>query len=138
VNPLRDGGLGPYADHTAPTVASVSISGSDLVATAYDTPDPTVPGDWTGLPVTPALLRWRVAADRWHTVIDSRATMRPRPDFTVVYTPSTRQNHKGEPGTFSYYLERGWSSRGPVRLQIEVRDTAGNGSVSSVLVDAEV
>src|SRR5262245_7490942 len=75
VNPLRDGGLGPYADHTAPLVAGVSVVGSNLVATAYDMPDPVVPGEWAKLPVTPAVLRWRVAGGSWHTAIDSGRVM---------------------------------------------------------------
>jgi murein DD-endopeptidase MepM/ murein hydrolase activator NlpD len=138
VNPLREGGLGPYADHTAPTVATVSLSGWNLVASAYDTPDPTVPGDWTGLPVTPALLQWRVAGGHWHTTIDSRETMRPRPGFSQVFTPKTRQNHKGKPGCFSYYLQRSWKATGAVTIEIAVSDSAGNGTVVSVVVGAEV
>jgi murein DD-endopeptidase MepM/ murein hydrolase activator NlpD len=138
INPLRNGGLGPYADRTAPTVTSVSVLGLDLIATAYDTPDPVVPGDWTGLPVTPALIRWRVAGGHWQTVIDSRAMMRPRPDFPNVFTPKTRQNHKGKPGCFSYFLQRSWKSASPVRVEIAVSDTAGNGTVVSTLVSLEV
>ena len=49
LNPLRPGALGPYADRTAPTVASVAIARKDsgaltVVADAFDTPSPRVPG----------------------------------------------------------------------------------------------
>lgn len=138
VNPLRDGGLGPYVDHTAPQVTRVALHGSALVAAAYDTPDLVVPGDWTGLPLTPALIRWRVAGGTWHTAIDSRGTMRPRPDFAKVFTPTTRQNHKHEPGLYAYYLERDWKSRGPVNVQVAVSDTTGNTTTVTALVGAEV
>jgi hypothetical protein len=121
-----------------PKVAQISLSGSNLIASAFDTPDPVVPGDWTGLPVTPALIRWRVAGGTWHTAIDSRATMRPRPDFAKVFTPAVRQNHKGEPGCFAYFLERGWKAEGSVRIEVAVSDTAGNGTIVSAVVGRTV
>jgi hypothetical protein len=136
VNPLRDGGLGPYSDHTAPHVVSVELVGGGLVATAYDTPDPVVPGEWTGLPVTPALLRWRTvgagAAGAWHTAVDSRTAMLPRSAFGTVYTPATRQNHKGEPGRFSFYLARNWRATGVRRIDLQAADVSGNSSVATV------
>ncbi len=146
VNPLRNGGLGPYADHTAPTVAEIALAGSDLVVTAYDTPDLRVPGGWADEPVTPALLRWRVVgshgAGAWRTAADFRAAMLPHTDFQRVYTPETRQNHKGEPGCFSFYLQRGWSGSdlagGTVTVQVEASDTAGNSTVSSVQLSSAV
>jgi hypothetical protein len=142
VNPLRNGGLGPYTDHTAPRVAGVGLRGSDLVATAFDTPDPSVPGAWARLPVTSALLRWRVGGGRWHTAIDSRSAMLPRGDFAQIYTPATRQNHKGKPGCFSYYLQRNWSERGlesgTVTVEVAASDTAGNCTIVSVQLTVEV
>ena len=137
VNPLRDGGLGPYADHTVPRVAKIAVSGTDLVAVALDTPDPVVPGAWTGLPVTPSVIRWRVAGGQWRTVVDSR-TMRDHSDFTKVFAPDIRQNHKEKPGHYSYFLQHGWKTSGPVSVEVAVSDTTGNSSVASVLVGAEV
>ena len=141
VNPLRNGGLGPYTDHTAPTVDRAKISGSSLAVIAHDTPDPRVPGTWANEPVTPALLRWRIVpttgpAAAWKIAADFRFEMRDRADFTEVYTPETRQNHEGKPGTFSFYLTRTWSSTTATTVQVEVSDTAGNLAVYTTRVNA--
>jgi murein DD-endopeptidase MepM/ murein hydrolase activator NlpD len=134
VNPLRDGGLGPYYDRTPPTVDAISLAGFALVVTAHDTPDPRVPGAWANEPVTPALIRWRVDGGNWQTAVDFRAAMLPRTAFRSVYTPETRQNLKGKPGDFSFYLVRHWSLAGTHRVDVEVSDTVGNRSVASGLV----
>jgi hypothetical protein len=138
VNPLRDGGLGPYLDRTPPEVVRVSVVGSDLVAVAFDRPDPRVPGGWADEPVTPALLRWRVAGGCWHTAADFRTAMLPRATFTRVYTPATRQNHKSRPGVFSFYLARAWNGGAPrngvTTIEVAASDTAGNCTVVSATV----
>lgn len=140
VNPLRNGGLGPYTDRTAPTVDEVHVYGSSLAAVAHDTPDPTVPGEWADEPVTPALLRWRIvstgSAHGWKTAVDFRSEMLDSADFTQVYTPETRQNHEGEPGRFSFYLARTWSANTAATVQVEVSDTAGNVAVYAARVAA--
>jgi len=134
VNPLRDGGLGPYADRTAPTVDSIAILGSSLVAVAHDTPDPRVPGSWADEPVTPGQLRVRIDNGSWKTAVDFRETMLSQSRFSQIYTPATRQNHKGEPGCFSFYLARGWDSTKAHRVEVEASDTAGNSTVVAMLV----
>ncbi|HEY1365672.1 MAG TPA: M23 family metallopeptidase [Gaiellaceae bacterium] len=137
VNPLRQGGLGPYTDHTAPTIRRVSVvvQGERLgvVADAYDRPDPAVPGAWAGEPVTPALLRWRLAdargAGAWHVAIDSRLASPPASEYDAVYAPGTRQNHEGRPGRYRFWLSRAIEpsalARSP-RLEIEASDVSGN------------
>ena len=138
VNPLRNGGLGPYTDRTAPTVDEVYVYGSSLAAVAHDTPDPTVPGEWADEPVTPALLRWRIlstgSAYGWKTAVDFRSEMLDSADFTKVYTPETRQNHKGQPGMYSFYLARTWRANTAATVQVEVSDTAGNVAVYTAQV----
>lgn len=132
VNPLRPGALGPYTDPVAPTVADVSVtrhgSAFDLVAQAYDTTWPPVPGPWRSEPVTPALLRWRVGTSgAWHVVADFTQRMLDRSRFDSVYAPETRQNHPGRPGTFAFFLARNWRpADGTYRLEIEASDTRGN------------
>ena len=132
VNPLRNGGLGPYTDHTVPTVDSVHQYGSALAVVAHDTPDPAVPGRWAGEPVTPALIRWRIvrsgARVAWKTAADFRTTLLDNAAFDRIYTPETRQNHEGEAGRFSFYLSRTARLLG-VTIQVEVSDTAGNRAV---------
>ena len=51
----------------------------------------------------------RVGGGPWRTAVDFRNAMLARSEFGRVYTPATRQNHKGEPGCFSFYLARGFS-----------------------------
>ena len=130
VNPLRNSGLGPYTDRTAPTVTSVSLSGSTLEAVAADKPDPAVPGAWADEPVTPALIQVKIGGGTWHTAVDFRDAMLRRDEFTTVYTPATRQNHEGKPGCFSFYVARGltrqaFGRRGAV-VEIRVSDMSGN------------
>jgi hypothetical protein len=64
--------------------------------------------------------------------------MLSKADFANVFTPAIRQNRKGVPGHYSYYLDRSWTGSRPVWVQVAVSDTAGNGSVVSVLVGAAV
>ena len=114
VNPLAPGHLEPYGDATAPHVASIelkqSVGGPDLVPTlvrgrieliadAYDTPSLPVPGDWHGLPVTPAVVEWRLQDARTgHVVVpervvyDVRSVLPPRSEFWTVYARGTYQN----------------------------------------------
>jgi len=138
LNPLRDGGLGPYVDRTAPTVDSIAITGSALVAVAHDTPQPRVPGDWADEPVTPALLRWRIGSGRWHIAVDFREKMLPQSEFGRIYTPATLQNHKGEPGCFSFYLARNWHATGTYTVYVEASDMSGNRTVAAAEFTIEV
>lgn len=137
VNPLRPGGLGPYTDPVAPTVASVMLTrrGSSfvVVAHAYDTTWPPVPGPWRNEPVTPALLRWRVDGGSWRTAADFTQHMLDRNAFSAVYAPETRQNHEGRPGTFAFYLSRSWRpGDGTHHIRVEASDTRGNRAVAAL------
>jgi hypothetical protein len=134
VNPLRPGGIGPYNDHTIPTIPTVSLSADAIVVQAYDAQSPIVPGEWAGEPVTPALIRWRVVnthgTGNWNVAIDSRSTLLPESRFDAVYAPATQQNHKGVPGCFSFYLAKGSAARAvlatALAVQVEASDTTGN------------
>ena len=138
-NPLRPGGLGPYVDRTPPTVANVEIARDDagaltVVADAFDTPSPRVPGAWTDEPVTPALLEWRLVraaapAGRWHVAADFRSELLTQSRFHDVYAPGTRQNHRARPGTFCFFLAKHWRpalADGEYELQVRATDTRGN------------
>jgi Peptidase family M23 len=139
LNPLRPGALGPYADRMPPTVAGVSIARADsgvltVVADAFDTPSPRVPGTWADEPVTPALLQWRLVragarAGRWHTAADFRLEMLGQDRFHDIYAPGTEQNHRGDPGRFCFYLAKRWQpglADGEYELQVRATDTRGN------------
>ena len=137
-NPLRPGALGPYTDPVAPTVASVEVvhtpRGLQLLAHAYDTTWPPVPGPWANEPVTPALLRWRIGTTgRWHVAADFTHHMLDRRLFASVYAPETTQNHEGKPGTFAFFLSHSWKpADGAYRVQVEAADSRGNRALGTV------
>ena len=143
INPLRPGGLGPYGDTTAPEIAQISLVKTDdgsltVLANAYDTPSLPVPGDWADLPVTPALLQWRVVREGrtiggWRTAADFRGRMLDQAQFQTVYTPQTQQNHKGQAGVFCFYLTQSWKpSDGRYQIEVQASDTRDN-QVDAVL-----
>ncbi len=114
VNPLAPGRLGPYTDTSVPVVSSIgfrkTVTGSDLmpellrgrveiVVGACDTPSMAVPGTWHGLPVTPALIEWRIQrADTGKVVVPTRVAYDVRDhlpalaNFWRVYARGTHQN----------------------------------------------
>jgi murein DD-endopeptidase MepM/ murein hydrolase activator NlpD len=147
VNPIRPGGIGPFADHTTTRTTKVTfrrrggwldpqaVRGRvDLVADAFDTAPDVTPKPW---PVTPAKLRWRILKGGrvvvgWHQAFDFRSSMLPKSEFSRVYAPGTRQNHPGWPGYYSFYLVHGWQSaslpNGSYLLQVGAGDIRGNSS----------
>ena len=114
VNPLAPGHLAPYSDHTKPQVGGVyfrrSVTSGDLmpdflrgrvelIASAYDMPQLRVPGAWHDLPVTPALVTWRIEQAATHRVVvrkhiayDVRGAMPPNNLFWRIYARGTHQN----------------------------------------------
>ena len=113
VNPLARSHLRPYSDRVAPRVESITIrqagTGTEVsplsvhgrikvCAEAADMPSPAVPGIWAGLPVAPALVKWRL--QRWSGKVaipetiaaDFRGELPLRSDFWNVYARGTYQN----------------------------------------------
>jgi hypothetical protein len=149
-NPLRRRALAPFDDYGAPVVGAISVerAGSpldpaaltgnvDLIVDAHDNPPISAPPPWQGLPVTPALVRWRLLRDGravvpWTVAADFRATLIPNSRFSTVYAPGTRQNHPSRPGLYRFWLARAWNTRvhpdGRYRLEAEASDTRGNSS----------
>jgi len=161
VNPLAPGHLGPYTDSTAPTVGSVesrsATSGDELmpellrgrvelVAAAYDMPSEPIAGAWHDLPVTPALVEWRIqrAADG-KVVVPTRIAYDvrrylPAPNaFWRVYARGTHQNmsvfgkHYSymQPGVYRFRLAAdGFDTRtvpdGVYELVVTATDVRGN------------
>lgn len=151
LNPLRPGGLGPYADVSAPEIGEIALTqrrggGIELLANAYDMPSPRVPGAWTNEPVSPALLEWRISrngrAGAWHTAADFRTQMLDRKRFDSIYAPPTRQNHKGAAGTYCYFLAHEWKpSDGTYRIDVAASDTRENravGHLAFTVVEGQV
>jgi hypothetical protein len=150
LNPLRAGALAPFADHGPPSIARLTAEARrrnvaltrtagtiDLVVEAYDqTPLKVFPEWWSGLPVMPAYIRWRIVSDAggvvtaWATAIDFRTTLPPASVFGAIFAPATRQNHAHRPGSYPVYLTRGWQTAGlrdgGYRVEVIAGDVRGN------------
>jgi len=169
VNPLAPGHLTPYRDRTRPVVLGIEVRSREgdvldvhgirkpfeLDASAEDIPWPAVPGLWHGMPVTPALVRWRLTGPDGLVVVpertaaDFRTTIPPNRDFWDVYAADTHENFPEVPFP-SEALERGryifrlTPPCDPLRLApgtytvtVTASDTAGNtGTLSRELVVA--
>jgi hypothetical protein len=153
LNPLRPGGIGPYVDHTPPTVASLEFSRTgrevdskaltgqfDIVVEVFDTTPMPVPAPWSRLPVTPFRIRWSLSYGARsivlpQTALDSSQQL-PRERFDSIYAPGTIPNRPGDPGHYRFYLAHGFRASqlraGTGRLRIEVSDTRGNRAVAQV------
>lgn len=163
VNPLAPGHLGPYEDTTVPTVSSIafrtSVTGGDLMpellrgrvellASAYDMPTMRVQGSWHDLPVTPALVEWRIErATDGKVVVPTRVaydvrTHLPAPSaFWRIYARGTHQNmsvfgkHYSfmQPGVYHFRLAPGGFDThtlpdGVYELVVTATDIHGNHS----------
>ena len=149
-NPLRKGALTPFADFGAPIVDRIVVERARkhvdpsfitgvvaLIAEAHDISPIAAPPPWTGLPVTPALVRFRLvhggrAIVPWTVVADFRTTLLPVSSFAGVYAAGTTQNHPNAAGLFRFILARAFDTRrhpdGVYRLDVEAADIRGNAS----------
>jgi len=110
--------------------------------TPIEVTQPNPPG-WHGMPVTPALIRWRLlraaqAVVDWQVAVDFRASFHPNVqgnpasdvNFGAVYAPDTTQNHPNTPGHFHFWLKRRFDTRrypdGEYVLEVEASDVRGN------------
>ena len=167
VNPLAPGHLGPYADKTAPVISSASfrtsVTGNDLmpemlrgrveiVVGSRDMPSLRVPGCWRDLPVTPALLEWRIERAETGTVVvptqvafDVREHVPPNASFWLVYARGSHQNmsvfgkHYSymQPGAFLFRLTPGGFDTRQLRddvydLVVTATDIRGNHTSTKV------
>jgi hypothetical protein len=140
--------LTPFSDSGAPVVNRIvaerggvpldpnALAGVvDLIAEAHDLPPISAPPPWHGMPVAPALLRWRLvrngrAVVPWRIVADFRTTLPPASHFGAVYAPGTRQNHPNKPGLFRFQLAAAFDTRrhpnGSYRIDVESSDARKN------------
>ena len=162
-NPLRQGALSPFFDFGPPVVDAIVTSLPphelrglvDLSVRAHDnTPievtQPNPPG-WHGMPVTPALIRWRLlraaqAVVDWQVAVDFRASFHPNVqgdpatdvNFGAVYASDTTQNHPNTPGLFHFWLKRSFDTRrypdGEYILEVEASDVRGNPRTADLAV----
>lgn len=147
-NPLRRGALTPWVDPSSPRIERIELSRGgralsplavtglvDVIVDAFDRPPLPVPAPWNDLPVTPALVRWRVLRGRqvirpWHDPVDFRRGLLPARMFDVIYAPGTRQNKPGKPGRYRFFAAHTWDTRrlpnGLYRVEVSVADAHGN------------
>ncbi len=153
LNPLRRGAMAPYVDHTVPRIGDVRfersgkqlsgpVSGTvDIIVGAVDIPAMAVPHPaWTGFPITPAFVRWRLLGESnhsltdWRTAYDVRYVLPSLPYFEV-YAAGTRQNRPHRRGWYRFFLAQAWDSAslsdGDYSVEVIASDSRGN-SVAEV------
>jgi hypothetical protein len=150
LNPLRAGALAPFTKLGAPRVDRIVAERNGrtldvnaltgvvaLVAEARDTTPIDPPAPYTHMPVTPALVRWRLVAHGaevvpWRTTADFRAAIPANSRYHQVYAPATTQNHPPVAGRYRFQLAAAFDTTphpdGSYRLDVEVADTRGNAS----------
>ncbi len=163
VNPLAPGHIGPYSDTTTPTVSAITFRSRDtgpellpeyvhgaveIVAAASDAHAIPVPGQWNGLPVTPARLTFRIATFpqgatvvRETAAMDVSQTLPSTSDMWHTYARGTHMNmvqmgvHRYwyNPGAYLFKLtpaafDTHRLKDGVYRMTVTAWDTAGNHS----------
>jgi hypothetical protein len=153
-NPLRPGALRPWVDPTTPRIVAIrffrrgrelsplDVAGDvDVVVEAWDKPPLRPPAPWHDMPVTPALLRWRVlrggkTVRPWRAPVDFRRNLLPPSLFPIVYAPGTRQNKPPKPGRYCFFVAHGWSTtllpNGLYRVEVHAADAQGNSARSGI------
>jgi hypothetical protein len=166
VNPLAPGHLTPYKDRTHPTVSSIRLQSDNagtvvfpnyvtgsvwLVAQAFDKPSLPVPGIWRGLPVTPALVSWRIQQPNGTVVVPTRVAADFRTNvpennaFWSIYARGTFQNMTAfdkhyssmQPGCYLFLLsptrfDTHSLGDGVYDLVVTAKDIRGNSSSRSL------
>jgi hypothetical protein len=166
VNPLASGHLTPYRDTTHPVLASIRLQSDNrghavlpnfvqgqvwLVAQAFEKPSLTVPGVWRDLPVTPALVTWRIQSTAGKVVVptrvaaDFRTNLPENGAFWSTYARGTFQNmaifgkHSSflQPGNYCFLLSpKTFDTRslpdGVYNLVVTATDMRGNSSARSL------
>lgn len=146
VNPLRRGGLTPFADHTTPIVGPIVVVQDDQTISAtveaYDPPPMTAPWPWQNAMWTPAMIRWRIVEDGaavvpWTTAVDS-SVYHPKRDYAEVYAPGTIQNLPGRTGRYIFWLTHRMSiPAGTYDLEVRASDTRGNTGRGSLVFEVD-
>jgi hypothetical protein len=160
VDPLRPGALTPFVDVGNPTVQRIMfrrgtgtkelppahLTGRVMICcVAFDTTPLPVPPPWAHMPVSPALVRYRVVRGGtsvvpWKVGVDLR-TFRKADAFHVLFGKDTRQNHPGKPGLYVYNLAHDWNTaahpNGTYRIDVEASDIHGNRARSNLAFTIE-
>lgn len=159
-NPLAQGHMEPYADHTTPRIVGLDVEqggppmpGADLVLKpgttfaieAVDPPAMPVPGSFAGLPQAPALVEWRLRSGGtwggWNVSVDFRKNIPQTEQYWNVYAPGTYQNapvfgthlYLGTAGRYLFRVGLDSKQLAPGRYELEARvaDVRGNRSTQT-------
>jgi hypothetical protein len=165
VNPLEH--ITPFLDKTRPNVLSITFRGpsgkavgaGDLsgniaaVADVQEHPAKAATGEWRKMPVTPALVTWRLATPQGRLLLkgiaaDFLVTEPPPADFCAVYAPDTIQNFAaenghyrwGQPGRYLFWLQGGSLATaalpsGRYELTVTARNIVGGTGTRTVAID---
>ena len=135
VNPIREGGLAPYADTTVPFVKEIAMRRSQtsgdlmpnlvsgkvlMIAEAYDRPELAIRWPWNNMPVSPARITWRIERMTGRVVVPTHVTRDVRlfipsnERYWDYYARGTFQNMSvfghhysyGQPGRFLFKLTK--------------------------------
>ena len=90
------------------------------------------------MPVTPALIRWRLVgvtgATAWRTSVDARLHIPNNDRFWEFYAPGTRKNDPPRPGRYCFRVVC-WNGASIPRAgyaQVLVEDAAGNRALATL------
>jgi hypothetical protein len=157
-NPLLRRHLAPYVDKTRPRVDTIEIRDAEgklaeplglcgrisIAAEAFDRPALPVAGSFSGLPVAPALVVWRLQRVGGNVVVakrdavDFRFTLPAPRDFWSTYARGSyqnaprfgRQQFGSMPGRYLFELTRSLDTRtvpnGPYILTVSASDERNN------------
>lgn len=153
-NPLRNGALTPFVDHTMPTVSSVQLlsGGSpadsqhvtgavDILANIYDTPPLAPPPPWELARLAPASVWWDLRDSNGVIVGSSLVAyfdvaLPPADRYSWIYAAGTYQNKPNRPGQYIFWLAHGLDTtslpNGAYVLEVIASDTRNNVGTATV------
>jgi hypothetical protein len=169
VNPLLRGHLQPYRDLTKPRVENLEVTdtlgnqlnylsvhgGVVLTVEAYDRPQLSAGGTWSGMPLTPATVAWRLWAPSsdqpvvpTRTVVSFTKGLPTNSQFWTVYARGTYQNqpriggflYRDMPGRFIFNLtpdgvfDTTQLKNGPYEITVTAIDVRGHMGVLSTRI----
>jgi murein DD-endopeptidase MepM/ murein hydrolase activator NlpD len=169
VNPLAPGHIGPYVDTTTPSVGAITFRSRDtrpellpeflhgrieIIASASDVPAIPVPGMWSGLPITPAKLSYRIESfPKKQLAVPETASMdvsRRLPSTSDMWHSYARGSHMNmvqmgvhrywyQPGVYLFKLAQAFDTSklkdGVYQVTVTAWDTAGNHSSTSQIIN---
>ena len=154
-NPLREGALTPFVDHTVPDVVSVQIqtpdgvpanadhiAGSiDITASIYDLPPIAPPAPWDVARLAPASVFWDIrdasgALVQASVAINFEFALPPANLYSWIYAPGTYQNKPHRPGQYIFWVAHGLDTtalpNGTYTLEVFATDTRNNIGTASL------